>query len=33
VLILDTETTGLDWRAESIIELAMSCRGCRHANR
>jgi DNA polymerase III subunit epsilon len=23
VLILDTETTGLDWRAESIIELAM----------
>lgn len=23
VLVLDTETTGLDWRAESIIELAM----------
>jgi len=23
VLILDTETTGLDWRAENIIELAM----------
>jgi DNA polymerase-3 subunit epsilon len=23
VLILDTETTGLDWRSESIIELAM----------
>ena len=23
ILILDTETTGLDWRAESIIELAM----------
>ena len=23
ILVLDTETTGLDWRAESIIELAM----------
>ena len=23
VLVLDTETTGLDWRSESIIELAM----------
>jgi DNA polymerase-3 subunit epsilon len=23
ILILDTETTGLDWRAENIIELAM----------